>query len=281
MKTQKDGTPTYHAYDIGGNLLHDQRDSRFNDYIFVFGKHFARVDGRLDDTNERKIFYHTDHLGSTVAVTDVNGNKLWEGDYTPFGQRILSTEDKEDFARFTGKDYDEDTGLYYFNARWYDSELGRFVIEDPAADPNNPNLYVYCANNPLRYLDPTGKTLEGSDDFERNKQLTEYMSRKYNEYTKLASYSNEKKAQYYLSKMGFDTGGVDGVMGVKSSSALIIFQYSQGLPITGEVDDATLAQFEKCVRKTSYESIMYKMRDWNPEKSTVDPNEKKWRVKRS
>ena len=91
-----------------------------------------------------------------MAVTDVNGNKLWEGDYTPFGQRILSTEDKEDFARFTGKDYDEDTGLYYFNARWYDSEMGRFVTEDPAADPNNPNLYTYSRNNPLIFVDPTG-----------------------------------------------------------------------------------------------------------------------------
>jgi hypothetical protein len=38
----------------------------------------------------------------------------------------------------------------------YDSELGRFISEDPAADPNNPNLYVYCANNPLVYIDPTG-----------------------------------------------------------------------------------------------------------------------------
>jgi peptidoglycan hydrolase-like protein with peptidoglycan-binding domain len=57
--------------------------------------------------------------------------------------------------------------------------------------------------------------------------------------------------------MGFDTGGVDGVMGVKSSSALIIFQYSQGLTVSGEVDEATLIQFEKCANdKTSYKSIM-------------------------
>ncbi|NLW48878.1 MAG: RHS repeat-associated core domain-containing protein, partial [Firmicutes bacterium] len=48
---------------------------------------------------------------------------------------------------FTGKELDPDTGLYYYCARWYDSELGRFVSEDPAGDPNNPNLYVYGANN--------------------------------------------------------------------------------------------------------------------------------------
>jgi RHS repeat-associated protein len=51
-------------------------------------------------------------------------------------------------AKFTGKDLDEDTGLYYFNARWYDAELGRFVEEDSQIDPNNfLNLYAYCANN--------------------------------------------------------------------------------------------------------------------------------------
>ena len=52
--------------------------------------------------------------------------------------------------------------MYYFNARWYDQELGRFISEDPAADPNNPNLYVYCANNPLVYIDPTGQWNEES-----------------------------------------------------------------------------------------------------------------------
>lgn len=46
--------------------------------------------------------------------------------------------------------------MYYFNARWYDPELGRFVSEDPAADPNIPNLYSYCANNPGRFSDPKG-----------------------------------------------------------------------------------------------------------------------------
>ncbi|TCL53539.1 RHS repeat-associated protein, partial [Hydrogenispora ethanolica] len=58
---------------------------------------------------------------------------------------------------FTGKEYDPDTGLYYFNARWYDSELGRFISADPAADPQNPNLYSYCGNNPVIRSDPDGQ----------------------------------------------------------------------------------------------------------------------------
>jgi RHS repeat-associated protein len=54
------------------------------------------------------------------------------------------------------KQVDSDTGLYYFNARWYDAELGRFVTEDPARDGRN--WYEYCGNNPLKYTDTDGKT---------------------------------------------------------------------------------------------------------------------------
>ncbi len=61
-----------------------------------------------------------------------------------------------------GKDYDEAAGLYYFNARWYDAELGRFTTEDPARD--GLNWYIYCGNNPIKYTDPTG-LLFGIDDF--------------------------------------------------------------------------------------------------------------------
>ncbi|MCL6592272.1 MAG: RHS repeat-associated core domain-containing protein, partial [Firmicutes bacterium] len=55
---------------------------------------------------------------------------------------------------------DADSGLWYFNARWYDADTGRFISEDPMGDPNNPNLYSYCANNPLRFIDPTGLSHE-------------------------------------------------------------------------------------------------------------------------
>ncbi len=69
----------------------------------------------------------------------------------------------EERVKFTGKDYDEAAGLYYFNARWYDAELGRFTTEDPARD--GLNWYVYVRNNPLRFVDPTG--LESADAADR------------------------------------------------------------------------------------------------------------------
>lgn len=60
--------------------------------------------------------------------------------------------------RATGKPCDEGTGLYYFGARCYDPEVGRFTSPDPARD--GLNWYIYCANNPLAYIDPDGKAAD-------------------------------------------------------------------------------------------------------------------------
>ena len=120
------------------------------------GRHFARVDGYRTTTTEKRTtyFYHTDHLGSTVLVTDENGATVWSTEYTPFGSLTFAEGKLKRAAKFTGKDLDEDTGLYYFNARWYDSEIGRFISEDPIKD--GVNWYTYAANNPLRFVDPMG-----------------------------------------------------------------------------------------------------------------------------
>ena len=56
---------------------------------------------------------------------------------------------------YTGKFFDESSGLYYFNARWYDCELGRFTTQDPARD--GVNWWAYCESNPLIYTDPDGR----------------------------------------------------------------------------------------------------------------------------
>ena len=75
---------------------------------------------------------------------------VWRNDYRAFGEQLgPEVEEIENAHAFTGKDWDEEVGLYYFNARWYDPELGRFISEDPVGDPNNPNLYAYARNNPL------------------------------------------------------------------------------------------------------------------------------------
>ena len=272
LKKQSQDSTVYYVFNQTGQVLYEEENGEYMEYIYVLGKHFARVDGSNQTEEQQTYFYHTDHLGSAVLVTDESVESVWSTEYTPFGGMAITEGELKKAAKFTGKDLDEDIGLYYFNARWYDSEIGRFISEDPAADPNNPNMYTYCANNPLKYLDPTGKTLEGSDDPERNKQLNEYMGQKHEEHIKLASYSDEKKAQYYLDYMGFDTGGVDGIIGVKTSAAIILFQFSQGVSVTGEVDDSTLEQLRNCKDSgITYSGIMESdvVKNWAPGNSSI------------
>jgi RHS repeat-associated protein len=76
-----------------------------------------------------------------------------------------STGNVDNNITYAGYQYDEETGLYYLNARMYDPKIARFLQEDTyRGDPNDPlslNLYTYCVNNPLVYYDPTGHVVEG------------------------------------------------------------------------------------------------------------------------
>jgi RHS repeat-associated protein len=110
---------------------------------------------------ERKTtYYHTDALGSVVAASDSTGALLWRKEYAPYGQQLDSTAENEKVS-YTGKEYDDVTGLTYFGARYYDPQVGRFMGVDPAGinvdDPFTFNRYAYANNNPFRFIDPDGR----------------------------------------------------------------------------------------------------------------------------
>jgi RHS repeat-associated protein len=138
----------------------DPETATENSYVFANGVHFAKVEGAIGSAAE-VYYYHNDHLGSPMAITDSQGNLAWSQDYLPYGEALneAATQTKTRFT-FTGKELDPATGLMYYNARWYDPDLGRFITEDTyAGDPNEPmklNKYPYVLDNPLRYTDPTG-----------------------------------------------------------------------------------------------------------------------------
>ncbi len=113
---------------------------------------------------EKVYFYHTDAAGTPVAMTDASGAKVWETDYKPFGeeQSIIASTDNN--KKFIGKEKDEETGLYYFGARYMDAGIGRFTSVDPAGitekdllNPQRLNRYSYGLNNPYRYIDLDGR----------------------------------------------------------------------------------------------------------------------------
>ena len=156
-RTDKAGTVRY-VFDLDGNIIEEHRGDELIRYVFRRGKHLAKI------TPDGTYYYGTDRLGSTTVMFDGEGSVVWRGDVSPFGELVSSEGSIEERVKFTGKDYDEAAGLYYFNARWYDAELGRFTTEDPARD--GLNWYVYVRNNPLRFVDPTGLEGEGYNDGE-------------------------------------------------------------------------------------------------------------------
>jgi RHS repeat-associated protein len=98
-------------------------------------------------------YFHKDHLNSSTVVTDTNGSLVRRIVYAPYGSESASEGTAEVSYKYTDKEKDT-TGLYYFEARYYDPEIGRFISVDPGKDGDN--WYAYCRNNPVKYVDPNG-----------------------------------------------------------------------------------------------------------------------------
>ncbi len=150
------GQITHYVFDHKGNRIERHTDEKSEYYIFRNLHHIAKRVVDHSTNTEKTYFYGTDHLGSTVLMTDEDGNEVFSAETTPFGDSVSESGAMADTENlmYTGKDLDEDTGLYYFNARWYDPTVGRFISEDPARF--GANWYRYAASNPLKYFDPTG-----------------------------------------------------------------------------------------------------------------------------
>ena len=99
-------------------------------------------------------YFASDHLGSVTDVARSNGVITLTRQYDPWGN-LLSGGSTRGYA-FTGREWDAETGLYYYRARYYDPKIGRFITQDPIGFAGGVNLYTYVNNNPVRYADPLG-----------------------------------------------------------------------------------------------------------------------------
>lgn len=113
------------------------------------------IDNKLKLTNAGSgKYFLQDHLGSTVGLTDSSGTITSSAGYDSFGNPTGNLTTR---YQYTGREYDPLTGLHYYRARWYDSNLGRFISEDPIGfGGGDINWYGYVRNSPLRFIDPLG-----------------------------------------------------------------------------------------------------------------------------
>ena len=119
---------------------------------------YARGIGLIEEfSNSFNYFYHSDGLGSIIALSNTSGRPAAAYIYDVWGNALLSISDdvgtKNKF-RFTGEALDPETQLYYLRARYYDASIGRFGEKD--ALMNSANRFSYSLNNPVRFIDPTG-----------------------------------------------------------------------------------------------------------------------------
>ncbi|MBD3249184.1 hypothetical protein GF336_04005 [Candidatus Woesearchaeota archaeon] len=142
------------TYYIDKNYVREIDDSGEKDTVYYYDS--DSLVGRKDPDGEL-YFYHPNHLGSTDIVTDSSGDVVEETEYLPFGE-VLEGGDSRHL--FTGQEKDQDTGLHYYNARYYSSFLRHFTQPDTMLpdiyDPQQLNRYSYARNNPVKYVDDSG-----------------------------------------------------------------------------------------------------------------------------
>ena len=166
--------------------------------IFSFTPHVAFAALQPTIATSDIFYYHTNHLGSTAYVTDNNATVTQGFLYAPFGE--ITTEYNATFGNdiipkysFNAKELDEETGMYYYEVRYYKPPV--FTSRDPMMD-QKPWLtpYHYCSNNPVGRVDPSGNM----DDWVEKADGTIYWDEK------ATSPSTTKDGERYLGKKGYD-----------------------------------------------------------------------------
>ncbi|ASS74441.1 hypothetical protein CIG75_05185 [Tumebacillus algifaecis] len=109
-------------------------------------------------------YLHKNMINSTLAQTDSSGAVVTTLEYLPFGEIYDIQGSRSLRYSYTGKEFDQDTGLYYYESRYYDPQLGRFLSADDR--PGGPldkqdvfNRYAYVLNDPVNFMDPTGHSI--------------------------------------------------------------------------------------------------------------------------
>jgi len=139
-----DGWDLIEEADNGGNVL-----ARYND-----GVGFDQPLSMLRSGTAS--FYQSDLLGSTTSLSNSSGALANTYSYDSFGKLSASTGTLTNPFQFTGREFDQETGIYEYRMRYYDQNVGRFISEDPINFRGGIDFYAYTLNNPVNWIDPFG-----------------------------------------------------------------------------------------------------------------------------
>ena len=112
-----------------------------------------------DAYEKMQFYYHPDHLGSSSYITDLDGEVVQHIEYVPFGEVFIEERNNtwNTLYLFNAKEFDEETGMYYYGARYYEPRLSLWISTDPLQE-KYPNIatYIYCKNSPIIFADLLG-----------------------------------------------------------------------------------------------------------------------------
>jgi RHS repeat-associated protein len=147
---------TIYVYD-GNNSIEELSGTGALQERYTYG---PGIDEPLVGQRQPKIFYYeADGLGSITSLTDPTGAVAATYTYDSFGFLTNSTGSATNWFRYTARQFDSDTALYNYRARYYDPTTGRFLSEDPARFDAGINFYSYALNSPISWKDPSGRNV--------------------------------------------------------------------------------------------------------------------------
>jgi len=169
-------------YDHAGRLISENVSKAYysagstsESIVFLYDESGIIGMARTVGSTTNAYYFQRNLLGDVVAIYDTSGNMVAKYLYDAWGNCTISSETTNTVVananpiRYRGYYYDDDTGLYYLNARYYSPKWRRFISPDDTAylDPesvNGLNLYCYCNNDPVNYCDPSGHAIESPLD---------------------------------------------------------------------------------------------------------------------
>jgi RHS repeat-associated protein len=156
VEKKVDGYSTRYVYD-GPHVIaeYDGNNNLLRKYIYGPGMDQPICMIEVTDANAT-YYYHFDDLGSVVALSDSDGDTVQTYEYSVYGEVAVEDANHTNPYMFAGRRYDIEIGLYYNRARYYNPFMGRFLQTDSIGYDGGMNLYAYCINNPLNFIDPLG-----------------------------------------------------------------------------------------------------------------------------
>ena len=174
---REDGSIVNYKYDGLGRRIEKEVDSVVTQYIYDNEDILLELDGinnivarythglgidepLIMEKSGASFFYQADGLGTITELTDSIATVVQSYVYSSFGK--IESQLDPNFVQpytFTAREFDPETGFYYYRARYYEPSIGSFITEDPLEFEAGPNFYRYVLNNPINWVDPFGLIL--------------------------------------------------------------------------------------------------------------------------